>query len=212
MKKLILITLIALFALSITFADTTAKTNTSSSVDMVLNMTKIPTRVNVGFASAPVIPSAMSLSAVPNTITLLDIPVTITADHAELASSVDFYIWYYISTTSTKVSVDFSFTNLTNGATTNAHYIGYKMQVVPYKNDESNTYYEGLEPTIHGESSVTLNAEETEPGKIQLMHEKDFTSINKGYYKATVSSFNYDRTKLTNSQYHSTLTVTISAI
>lgn len=212
MKKLILISLIALFAINIAFAEeppATPVSNTSSSVDMVLNMTKIPTRVNVGFSSEPVEPAQMTLSAVPNTITLLDIPVTITADHAELANSVYFYIWYYISTASTKIDMDFEFSNLSNGATP-AHYIGYKMFVEPYA--AQATYYEGAVPVVAGESTVTLDDSTSQTGSIELMNQKSFTSINKGYYKATVSAFDYDKTKLTNSQYHSRLTVTISAL
>ena len=217
MKKLILIALIALFSVSFAFAENpipAAKTSTSSTVDMILNMTKIPTRVNVGFSSHPALPADMSLASVPNTITLLDYPVNVTEDHAELATSVNFYIWYYVSTTNTTVNLDFTFEKFSNGAQ-DPHYIGYTMTVEPYTNDGENDYYDGLIPTTPANNVVQYPHTDGDASKtIKLFNAQAFNSINKGNFKATVAVANsdYDSSKLTNMQYHSALTLTISAI
>lgn len=213
MKKLILIPLLGLLALTMIFAAeeppvVAEKTSATSSADMVLNLNSIKTRVNAGFASAPDAVSNMTLASVNHQINLIDIPVTDTADHVTLPESVVFYIWYYVSTSSSNLTFKLNIGPLSNGAQTNPHLIGYKISTEPV--ETAGQKIGSLTPTNftykfkHDEPSTMSSQEHT-------FYSGQVASLNKGYLECTVSEFNYDSSKITNSQYKSVITLTIAA-
>lgn len=206
MKKLILIGFLAMVAICSIFASE-EQTGATSSAELVLNLSDMPTRVNCGFTSALSNTNTVTLQGAPSTITLINVPVTTSDNHITIQRELDsFYVWYYISTVEANIELSLTCGSLYNQSSSNPSYIGYDLTLSDVaKGTEDQNYKTGS--IVYNDSIPKTyifsnnNDEGSTISQTMELINGYVNGQNVGYIKCNIDNINYDVTKITRARY-----------
>lgn len=204
MKKIIAFAVSALLVLNFVAAAPAITTT-----QLMLNLGDIETRIDCGFTDAIPIEGAEALNSDTTSSQTITISAAQDGDHISI-SDATFYIWYYISTVVSNVSLSLDFSALSDYKTPSPDYIDFTLTVSDVNNVVGETAVkEGSHINI---TTQPLSTNDNATKTLTILPSSRVAGLNRGFIKCDISNYVRDLETLTDSNYYTTLTLTLTSV
>ena len=209
MKKLFtIVSLLLLVFYAVYAAPASAPAPAITTTQLLLNLGDIETRIDCGFSADIPDAGAVSLNSETTSAQTIEINAAQNGDHITI-NDASFYIWYYISTVVSNVSMNINMTALSNQQPT-PDYINYKFSISDVVNTgEDDNKKEGDTINITAANVVTNN---NTPTSLTIIPSTRVAGLNRGFIKCDIGEYNINLATLTNDAYYTTLKLTLTSV